>query len=48
MELAQNVERSLKIGNMGYENLTLDEENDIINLDFKGKSYRLIIEEIEE
>ncbi len=48
MELTECIRKSLIHGDMGYDHLTSDIQNDIINLDYKGESYRVIIEKVGE
>lgn len=47
MELTKVLEKSITIANLGYSNVTTDKQNDIINLDYKDESYRIIIEKVE-
>lgn len=47
MELTECVRKSLIHGDMGYDHITIDMQNDIINFDFKGEGYRLIVEKVE-
>ncbi len=48
MELTERVRKSLILGDMGYDHITMDMQNDIINLDYKGESYRVIVEKVGE
>lgn len=48
MELTESIRKSLIHGDMGYDYITTDIQNDIINFDYKGESYRIIIEKVED
>ncbi len=48
MEITEAIKKSLNIGDLGYDHVSVDMQNDIINFDFKGESYRLIVEKVED
>lgn len=46
MEITHKIRNTLERNDKLY-NVCADEQNDIINLDYKGESYRVIIEKVE-
>lgn len=48
MEITNKILHSLeKDIRSGFYNSSSDEQNDIINIDYKGEEYRIIVEKIE-
>lgn len=48
MEITKSIRRSMNVGDLGYDHVSVDMQNDIINFNYRGESYRLIIEKVED